>query len=402
MKNTGNLAFLLLATIVCLAYVGCRSAVQSSHNTIEATITNTLQEKTLDDARWALTQQPETVTASIAERSAGGKHDFYSEGDYWWPDPSDSDAPYIRRDGLTNPDNFVAHRLTMIRFSRIVGALVSAWKITGENQYIQHALHHVAAWFIDAGTRMNPSLLYAQAIKGHVTGRGIGIIDTIHLIEVAQALLLLEEAGILDNDFLHATKAWFNDYLTWLTTHPYGIEEMNAKNNHGTCWVMQVAAFAKYTGNQELLQFCTERYKQVLLLQQMASDGSFPLETERTKPYGYSLFNLDAMATICHLLSHDENNLWDYETTDSLSIKKGIQFMLPYVRDKTSWPYGADVMYWENWPVAQPFLFLGAIAYGDTTLLDTWVSLEHNPTEEEVIRNLPLRYPLLWLPAALP
>ncbi len=402
MKNTKLLTFLISAAILSGVSMGCGQSDLSSSNAINTTITNTLREKTLKDAQWALAQHPETVTASIAERSAGGKHDFYSEGDYWWPDPQNPDGPYIRRDGLTNPDNFVDHRLAMIRFSRIVGTLVSAWKITGEDHYIQHALRHVAAWFIDADTRMNPSLLYAQAIKGHVTGRGIGIIDTIHLIEVAQALRLLEEAGMLDNDFLDATKAWFDEYLTWLTTHPYGIEEMNAKNNHGTCWVMQVAAFAQYTGNREILQLCTNRYKDVLLPQQLAADGSFPLETERTKPYGYSLFNLDAMATICHLLSHDGNNLWEYKTADSLSIQKGIQFMLPYVQDKTLWPYDQDVMYWENWPVAQPFLFLGALAYGDATLLDTWVSLEHNPTEDEVIRNLPLRYPLLWLSFASP
>ena len=74
---------------------------------------------------------------------------------------------------------------------------------------------------------------------------------------------------------------------------------MNAANNHGTCWVMQVAAFAKFTGNQKLLEFCRERYKNVLLPNQMAADGSFPQELRRTKPYGYSIFNLDAMATIC-------------------------------------------------------------------------------------------------------
>ena len=28
-----------------------------------------------------------------------------------------------------------------------------------------------------------------------------------------------------------------------MTTHPYGIAERDAKNNHGTCWVAQVAAF---------------------------------------------------------------------------------------------------------------------------------------------------------------
>ncbi|GGC44371.1 hypothetical protein GCM10011386_40880 [Parapedobacter defluvii] len=364
---------------------------------VEDVITATLHDQTLKDAAWALTQPPITVTASIAVRSAGGKHDFYSEGDYWWPDPDHPDGPYIRRDGLSNPDNFVDHRLAMIRFSRIVGALVSAWKLTGDEKYVQHALRHVSAWFIDADTRMNPSLLYAQAIKGRVTGRGIGIIDTIHLIEVAKALGILEEAGLLGKSVCQGTKKWFADYLAWLTTHPYGIEEMNAKNNHGTCWVMQVAAFASYTGNVKLIRQCAERYKTVLLPQQMAKDGSFPLEIERTKPYGYSLFNLDAMAAICSLLPKSGTDLWHDGMADGRSIGKGIQYMLPFVQEKGRWPYARDVMYWDNWPVAQPFLFLGALAYGNQELLHTWVSLEHRPTEEEVIRNLPIRYPLLWL-----
>src|SRR3546814_1544363 len=95
----------------------------------------------------------------------------------------------------------------------------------------------------------------------------------------------------------------------------------------------------------------------------MAEDGSFPLELERTKPYGYSLFNLDAMATICQILSVPEDNLWDYEAPNGQSIKKGVEFLYPYVADKTSWPYDPDVMYWDNWPVAHPFLVFGAVAF---------------------------------------
>ena len=50
------------------------------------------------------------MTAAHSPRSAGGLHDFFSEGDYWWPDPKNPDGPYIQRDGMTNPDNFVEHR----------------------------------------------------------------------------------------------------------------------------------------------------------------------------------------------------------------------------------------------------------------------------------------------------
>ena len=68
-----------------------------------------------------LKEAPVTVTAAQSPRSAGGLHDFFSEGDYWWPDPQHPDGPYIQRDGMTNPDNFVAHRQAMIRFSIHVG-----------------------------------------------------------------------------------------------------------------------------------------------------------------------------------------------------------------------------------------------------------------------------------------
>ena len=88
--------------------------------------------KTIAIADKNLAQKPITVTATQCPRSAGGLNDFYSEGDYWWPDPANPDGPYIQRDGETNPENFVAHRLAMIRFSEIVGSLASAYTSTNQ------------------------------------------------------------------------------------------------------------------------------------------------------------------------------------------------------------------------------------------------------------------------------
>ena len=172
---------------------------------------------------------------------------------------------------------------------------------------------------------------------------------------------------------------------------------MKAANNHGTCWVMQVAAFAKFTGNQQWTDFCVQRYKEVLLPNQMAANGSFPLELKRTKPYGYSLFNLDAMTMVCQVLSNKENSLWKYTTADGKSIEKGIIWMYPFVEDKSRWPFAKDVMYWDSWPVAQPFLLFGAVAYNNEAYYKRWLKLEHDPQVEEVLRNLPIRNPLIWL-----
>lgn len=360
-------------------------------------VEDVLKRGILERATLNIQEEPVTITSFIAERSAGDVHDFYSEGDYWWPDSLNLDGPYIRRDGETNPDNFVAHRHAMIRFSSIVGNLTSAYLLTKDKKYVEAVMKHVRAWFINEETLMRPSLQYAQAIKGIATGRGIGIIDTVHLMEVAQSLLQLEKAGVLSEEDINGSKKWFSDYLKWMSTHPYGIDEMNAKNNHGTCWVMQAAVFARYVDNKDMIRFCSDRYKEVLLPNQMAEDGSFPRETARTKPYGYSLFNLDAMATICQTLSTTTDNLWIFSVDNTKNMLKGIDFIFPYVVDKTSWPFVHDVMYWDEWPVAHPFLIFGALQTGNKEWLSAWSELEHFPETDEVIRNLPVRNPLLWI-----
>jgi hypothetical protein len=363
---------------------------------IERKVIDLLRNEIIARADKALLEKPQTITDFVCKSSAGGIHDFYSEGDYWWPDPANPDGPYIQRDGMTNPENFVAHRKAMIRLSQIVGSLASAYKITGDEKYVIQAFSHLKAWFANNETMMKPSLLYAQAIKGRFTGRGIGIIDTIHLMEVAQSILVMEKAKCVDHELLVVIKSWFGEYLKWLMTHQYSKDEMNAKNNHGTCWVMQVAAFARLTGDQQVINFCRKRYKETLLPNQMAADGSFPEELRRTKPYGYSLFNLDAMTMVCLILTDNKNDLFNYQTSDGRCLKKGIEFLYPFIADKNKWTYAHDVMYFENWPVAQPFLVFGAYEFGVKSWFNTWKSLEHFPTEEEVIRNLPVRNPVIW------
>jgi hypothetical protein len=396
-----TVCLLLLAITAHMSFVpvdenpGCPVAAEGDNYKSE--VIKTLRKQILQQAAWAMKQQPVTVTAQSSPRSAGGKHDFFSEADYWWPNPQFPDSPYVQRDGMTNPENFIAHRKAMTRLSQIVGALASAYVITRDEKYVAQVLQHCRAWFVDTATIMYPNLQFAQAIKGRVTGRGIGIIDTIQLMEVVLGLQAMQDAKTMDRQLLAAIKNWFEQYMQWLTTHQYGKDEMNAANNHGTCWVMQVAAFARFTGNAKLLQFCRDRYKQVLLPNQMAADGSFPQELRRTKSYGYSIFNLDAMTTICQLLSTPQDNLWTYSTSDGRSIRKGIEYLYPFIVDKSKWPKPPDVMYWDNWPVAQPFLLFGATAYKNKSWLNTWKSLDHAPTVEEVIRNLPVRNPVIWL-----
>jgi hypothetical protein len=352
--------------------------------------------RVLRGAEKHLNDPPITVTAANSSRSAGGKHDYFSEGDYWWPDPKNPDGPYIQRDGMTNPQNFVAHRQAMMRLSVQAPALCAAWVITKERRYADHAARHLRAWFIDEATRMNANLQFAQAIHGVNTGRGTGIIDTIHLVEVVRGASVIDESGALSAADRRGIRQWFADYLTWLTTSKNGRDERDAKNNHGTCWVMQAAEFAQYTGNSDVTNFCRERFKNVLLAQ-MANDGSFPQELRRTKPYNYSIFNLETMSAACQILSDSRENLWQFELPDGRSMKKAAAFLYPYLADKSKWPYSPDVMYYDQWPVRQVSLLFAGLAYNEPKYLELWAKLNPDPAVEETIRNYPIRQPVLWV-----
>ena len=333
----------------------------------------------------ALPEKPLTVTAIPAPRSPGNPHEYYSEADYWWPDPANPAGPYIRRDGFSNPEKFTGHRDALIRLSLIVPALAAAWRLTGDKRYADHAKAHLDAWFVDPETRMTPHLDYAQAIVGLNKGRGIGIIDTLHLVEVARAVQVM--GG------LEPVVSWFRDYLHWLTTSPNGRSERDEKNNHGTCWLLQAAQFARLTGDGALIAWARERFETVILPDQIAGDGSQPLELARTKPYSYCLFNLDVLSTLCRTLGDD---LWRVVPPGGGSLEQAVAYMEPFIADKKSWPYPPDVEQFDKLPVRQVSLLFAGLALKRPTYLELWRRLDPDPAEGEVIRNNPIRQPVLW------
>ena len=351
----------------------------------------------LRDAERYLHEAPRTITSARAPRSAGGLHDYFSEGDYWWPNPKDPNGPYIRRDGESNPDNFVAHRDLLIRLSIQMPALTAAWVLTGRRDFANHAAAHLRAWFVDPATRMNPNLEYAQAIHGIDTGRSIGIIDTVHLVEVAQAAIVLGQRHAIDEATAQGTRQWFSEYLRWLTTSDRGQEERAAKNNHGTCWLLQAAEFATYVDDAGVRNDCRDRFKNTLVPNQIAPNGSFPLELARTKPYSYSLFDLDILGMCARVLSQPKDDLWTYRPANGAGLEAAFAFMFPYIEDKSRWPYRHDVQYFDDLPVRQPSLLFAGLAYERPDYLQLWQRLNPEPTVPEVIRNHPVRQPILWM-----
>lgn len=385
-----------------------------------------------------LPEAPETLTSFPSPRSPGGPHDFFSEADYFWPDPANPAGPYKEIDGRSNPDNFQLHRRAMLRLSQAVPALTAAFLLTRRPDYARAASAHLLAWFVTPATRMNPSLQLAQGVRnGGPSGRSYGIIDTLHLVEVARAATLLQPT-LAPSDFA-AIQQWFRDYLAWMKSSPNGLKERDATNNHAIAWALQAAEFARLAADQLTRDEVRSRFETVQLPRQMAADGSFPRELARTKPYGYSIFQFDCASTLAWSLgiltpaptvaSTPGFNLRPSAapaaapptitgssgnaprpvtrsllatssasaTDPKAALCRAAAFLFPYLADKSRWPFPHDVQHWDAWPVRSPGLLFCGLAFAHPDYIALWRRLDPDPTDPEIIRNFPIRQPLLWM-----
>jgi hypothetical protein len=359
-------------------------------------VAKTDRKRILEASANYVSQTPVTITAFPARGSAGGLHDFYSQADYFWPNPKDPNGPYINRDGQSNPSNFDEHRKVMVALSIQMPALTAAWLLTGDRRYGQKACAHLRAWFVAPETRMNPNLLYSQAVQGSSTGRSYGIIDTLHLVEVARAASFLT-SGMLRAQEVAAVKAWFASYLDWLSHSERGTMERDTTNNHAFCWALQAAEFARLAGDEVARQEVYRRYREILLPNQIAASGAFPRELVRTKPYSYSIFNFDVMAGLCQSLKGLSPDPPTFQLADGRGLCQAADFIYPYLKDKSAWKWAKDVEHFDALPVRSPGLLFSGIACHQRKYTDLWKTLDPDPKDKEIIRNYPVRQPLLWV-----
>lgn len=125
-----------------------------------------------------------SITAVVDKKTtppSGDKHDYLSQGRYWWPNPKTADGlPYIRKDGVVNPEIEDFDRGALSAMTRSVAVLSLAYKLTSENKYAEKAVQNLRIWFMNKKTKMNPNMNYGQTIPGKYEGkgRGEGVLDT--------------------------------------------------------------------------------------------------------------------------------------------------------------------------------------------------------------------------------
>lgn len=270
---------------------------------------------------------------------SGDRHDYYSLSPYWWPDSTKADGlPYIRRDGITNPES--KRDLDQPRLAAMaerVQLFTLAWWVSGDAKWSALAARQLRTWFIDPATRMNPHLRYAQLIRGRTEERGTGLIDARGFIDVVDAVGMLERSPDWTPDDDRALRGWLREYVAWLTTGSMGRKERAAKNNHGSWYAAQLSALAWYAGDTTLVRELANETK-ARIGWQIGPDGMQAEEMARTRSMHYTAFNAEALSRVAEVARHVDIDLWRYEAPRGGSLAKTIALLAKYAGREAEWP----------------------------------------------------------------
>ena len=290
----------------------------------------------------SLQVQPVSVTDKPMTPPSGDKHDYMSMSPYWWPNPDTPDGkPYVRRDGEYNPERADYDVPKLDTATNAVRALALAYEFTGDERYAEHAVRHLRQFFIDPETRMNPNLQFGQFVPGLAeNGRKSGIIETVRLRFLPDSITLLKDSPSMTDADFKALQQWFADYVHWLRTSEHGIGESKSENNHGTWYMQQVVLFSLFAGDEATARDILDKVP-ARIADQYEPDGSQPLENARTRSMHYCDFNNRAMMDLARMGESLGYDLWNYESDDDRSLRKGYDLMVPYMTgtNKTPWPY---------------------------------------------------------------
>ncbi|MGC4101943.1 alginate lyase family protein [Ferruginibacter sp.] len=308
----------------------------------------------IKDADKALDFGPVSVMEKKNDPPSGDKHDYMSLAPYYWPDPAKPNGlPYIRKDGKTNPEvKDYKDKEYMPKLCEVVNTLGLAYYYSGENKYAAHAAKLMRVWFLDKATRMNPNLNYSQAMKGSNDGRGAGLIDSRHFIKVVDAIGLIQGSSSWSKEDNSGMQQWFSDFLNWMQTSKNGMDEMNAKNNHGDWYDAQRLSLALFTGNTALADKIIVN-AEGRLDKQMDESGMFPLEMERTTSLHYTGFAIEAFFNIAQMAETRNIDFWNYVSPSGKSLKRAFDVYYPYISKEKAWtgPQIKDFDFEEGYPL---------------------------------------------------
>lgn len=298
-----------------------------------------IRELAVEDAEKAMKTAPHSVMEKQQTPPSGDKHDWYSQAGYWWPDPANPNGPYIRHDGVKNPEKGdFSDEAYFHETLRSADTLALAYYLTGDERYAERAALLLRTWFLDPGTRMNPNLTYAQFVPNKNNGRPAGIVSARQMPEALDAVGLLAGSTAWSAEDSAGMRQWFARYYSWLTTSDAGKEEAGHPNNHGSWCQAQVAAIALYLGRTDEARTVLNFVRDHRIPDEIDAQGMQKYEMQRTKSFSYSALNLHALTVLANLGAEVGIDLYRPERPGAPGILTALDALLPYDPEHP-WPH---------------------------------------------------------------
>jgi Alginate lyase len=301
---------------------------------------NSIQEL-LFQADSFISLRPTSVLEKNEIPPSGNKHDFMSLAPYRWPDPTKpTGLPYVGYDGRVNPEVYtITDKKNMEDMIYRVKILALAYYFTDNPKYASRAEEILRVWFLNNSSYMNPNLQYAEVIRGENNGTTRGILHGKYLPDVIEAIRLIRNSPQWSKEDQQGMELWFTKYLDWLINSEHGQEERRQRDNHGTWYRVQVLAIALFLNKTEVAKSSLLDLGDKFILQNIESDGSQSREIHRKNSLDYSTFNLLGLFKLASLGEHFGIDLWKYRTPEGVGLQKALDYILPSLLNKETWPY---------------------------------------------------------------
>ncbi|KAG0290069.1 hypothetical protein BGZ96_006468 [Linnemannia gamsii] len=297
-----------------------------------------------------MVREAEIALASTAVYSVTNKdqtapsndiHDYLSLSKYFWPNKDQPNGlPYKRIDGHVNPEIETVrdYRLlrTMIREVHMMGM---AYHFTGRKEFADKCAMRLKEWFLDEATYMNPNINFGSLRKGEKLGARTGVLDMFTIFRVFDALHYLKQEPTWPQDLIPQLQEWFTRYVRWLETSTLAKVERKGNNNHGTYFDVQIIGIYLFLGRVDDAREVALQALHTRIDPQISARGEQPEEMERKTSWYYSVFNLQALMTLARWGDDLGVDMWFHEGPQGQSIKKAIDFMLPFaLAGGEGWP----------------------------------------------------------------
>ena len=287
------------------------------------------------DAERHMKEGPWSVTTERPQGIAMDIHEFYSEAPYWWPQDGDPKAPYVRRDGQTNPNRFVANKNALTAMSDAVFTLGTAAYLLDDPRYAQRAARDIHTWFINPKSRMTPTWSIPRPSAISIMDAALASSMAAYSSAPSRGWNSSPKPASGTPKTRPSSRSGFR--IPHLAHHQRQRRQREARRQQSRHLVDRPGRRHRHLRRRRRQQKAAfNYYRDHIFPRQIKSDGSAPREETRTRSLWYSAFNLEALPPSAASPNSGRRPV-DRARQRRRDIATVIEYLEPYLTDPKKW-----------------------------------------------------------------